>query len=394
MKAADLRARGDRELAEKILEDRLVRDAIERIEREEEESPKRVRRQLLASALRLTEKMMPDVHATVELCREKLGIEIPLEIYVYPSADFNAACVKPEEGKLFILLSSSLLEGFPKGERRFVIGHELGHHLYGHHDIPIGLILRGQERPPRELALRLFAWSRYAELSADRAGAACTESADNVARALFRLASGVRLPLDGVNIDEFAAQVEDIRLEHEEPGQGAPMADWFATHPFSPLRLRAMQLFFASELADPAGYSVAKLEAGVQELLSLMEPSYLKEKSEEAEIARRLLFAAAIAVADKKDGIGEAEVKAFEGLFGEGSFSPQLDLQSIEASLEERTREAGEMLSHPRRIQVLRDLCFIAKADGTVSDDEKSVIESVAKQLEVAPEIIGENCTN
>ena len=172
------------------------------------------------------------------------------------------------------------------------------------------------------------------------------------------------------------------------------MADWFSTHPFSPLRLRAMQLYFASKLAQPKGGSVSKLEAGVQELMSLMEPSYLKEKSEEAEIARRLLFAAALAVADQSDGIGDAEIAAFEKLFGEGSFAPQLDIQGIEASLEERLKEASQQVSHPRRIQILRDLCFVARADGAVSEEERAVIEHVAEVLEVAPEFVQEQTSD
>ncbi len=191
MDAKDLRSRGDSDLAEKLLAEPLVTRLIERLEREQH-GPKGVRRHLLATSLRLTEQMMPDVHEIVRDCRARLGIEIPLEVYVYPDTRFNAACIKPEDGRLFIMLSSGLLEAFPAGERRFVIGHELGHHLFGHHDIPIGYVLGGSEPPPPDLALRLFAWSRYAEISADRAGAFCAGDPDDVARALFRLASGLR----------------------------------------------------------------------------------------------------------------------------------------------------------------------------------------------------------
>lgn len=118
--------------------------------------------------------MAPSLHKMADHCGAQLGLDIPLELYVFSSSQFNAACVKPEEGRLFVMFSSSILEGFSKSELQFLMGHELGHYIYGHHDIPIGYVLEGGSKPvsPR-LALNLSSWSRYAEVSADRAGAYC-----------------------------------------------------------------------------------------------------------------------------------------------------------------------------------------------------------------------------
>ncbi len=385
-----LRSHGDADLAEKLLAERLVIEVNERLEKEEEKTPHGVRRHLLATSIRLTERMMPEVHAIVRECRERLDIEIPLELYVYPSRTFNAMCIKPEQGRLFIMVSSGLLEAFAPSEQRFVIGHELGHHLFGHHDIPIGFILRGEQPPPPGIALRLFAWSRYAEISADRAGAYCANDRDAVARALFRLASGLTIPLEEIRIDDFAAQVDDMQVEQEEPGAKAPQADWFSTHPFSPLRLKAVKHFFDSELFREGGVAVSTLEGRTQTLMALMEPSYLEEKTDDAETARRLLFAGSIAVAVASDGISEEEIEAFEKFFGEHSFTDKLDIAAIVASLDGRVVAALEEVSHPRRIQVLRDLCVIARADGKVDEREREVIEGLADRLEVPPEVVNE----
>jgi Zn-dependent protease with chaperone function/uncharacterized tellurite resistance protein B-like protein len=385
-----LRSHGDADIAAKLLAERLVIKVNERLAEEMEKTPHGVRRHLLATSIRLTERMMPRVHHIVGECRERLDIEIPLELYVYASTSFNAMCIKPEQGRLFIMVSSGLIEAFAPREQRFVIGHELGHHLFGHHDIPIGYILRGEEPPPPDLALRLFAWSRYAEISADRAGAYCADDPDAVARALFRLASGLTIPLDEVRIDDFAEQVDDLQVEQEEPGAKAPQADWFSTHPFSPLRLKAVRHFFDSELFRDGGIPVSTLEARVQTLMALMEPSYLDEKTDDAEAARRLLFAGAIAVAAASDGISEEEIAAFEKFFGERSFTEKLDVEAIEASLDRRVAAALEQVSHPRRIQVLRDLCVIARADGRVDEAERVLLEDLAGRLEVPAEIINE----
>ena len=116
--------------------------------------------------------MAPDIAMMADECIEMLGVKLPLELYVYSSPQFNAACFKPENERLYVMFSSSLLEGFTSSELKFVMGHELGHHVYDHHAIPIGYLLRGNQRPDPQLALELFAWSRYAEISADRAGSA------------------------------------------------------------------------------------------------------------------------------------------------------------------------------------------------------------------------------
>ena len=386
--ATDLRCQGDRLLAEKLLADRTVRRVVERIERREEESPLGVRRRLLASALRLTPAMSPEVHRMIEHCRERLGVEIPLEVYVYASPTFNAACVRPERGRLFILLSSSLLEAFVGAELSFVIGHELGHHVFGHHDVPIGLVLEGKDRPSPELVLELFSWSRYAEISADRAGAACADDSNASANALFRLASGLRTDVVKVSIDDFAAQADDIRLDADDPELRAPEADWFTTHPFSPLRVKALKLFADSEIMKAGGDSRDLLEANVETLMSLMEPSYLDARTEVAERMRRLLFAGAIAVADADHRISEREIAVFEKFFGERAFSTRLDVEALARELPTRIEEARAHVPPARRVQVFRDLCLVARADAPVDPRAIEVLKAIARGLEVSEVIV------
>ncbi|MEM9070653.1 MAG: M48 family metallopeptidase [Myxococcota bacterium] len=388
MDASRLRASGDRSLFEELQKHPLVTRTVERLEDAETKGPMGVRRQLLATSLRLTREMSPALAAITDRCRERLTIDDPIETYVYASPDFNAAAVKPEDGRLFIMLSSSLLEAFEGDELSFVMGHELGHHIFKHHDVPIGYLLRGEEKPPPELALQLFAWSRYAEISADRAGAACTNDTDAVARALFRLASGLRGSKIELRIEDFARQADLMQVEHEEPGNRAPMADWFSTHPFSPLRVKALHHYAESELAKDDGTSIDVLEARVQTLMALMEPSYLEGHDETAERMRRLLFAGAIAVASTTGGISDEEIAAFEKFFGESSFSEGLDVDAIRGDLQSRMADANESVPPPRRLQVLRDLCVIARADGHVDDEEMELLQWVAEGLQIERAVI------
>ncbi len=384
-KAQHIRCRGDLSLFRALQGDPEVLRTSEAIARLEKKGHLGVRRRLLATSVRLSPGMAPDVHAMKDHCAARLGLTIPLELYVYSSPQFNAACVKPEDGRLFIMFSSSLLQAFRGNELRFVVGHELGHHLYGHHDIPIGQILSGGSRPGHRLALQLFAWSRYAEISADRAGAYCAEDPVAVARALFRLASGLGDDIVHFDLDDFVRQVDDMQLADAAPGGGPAREDWFSTHPFSPLRVKALTLFHESQHVAAGGNPVDELELGVQGLMGLMEPSYLDGRTEVAEAMRRLLFAGAIAVSRADGEITEAEIGVFEEFFGDGSFSDRLDLGRILGDLPERISQVRRQASSAQCMQVLRDLCLML-VDGDDADDaERGVIYSIAEGLNVSP---------
>ena len=378
-----LRSQHDLELSEQLLKDPDVKRVNEMIEQQVEKGQMGVRRHLLTTSVRLSPAMARELHKTADECREKLAMDIPLELYVFPSPTFNAACVKPEAGRLFIMFSSAILEAFSAPEIRFVMGHELGHHLFGHHDIPIGFIMRGQSRPSPRLALTLTSWSRYAEISADRAGAYCSNDLESVAHALFKLASGLSGSYADFSLQDFLAQVDEMQLEEGKPGQGAPIEDWFLTHPFSPLRVKALQLFHESELVVSGGMSSNELDLGVESLMSLMEPSYLEGKTDVAESMRRVLFAAAIAVADASDGINKEEIDVFEKFFGKASFSRKLDKDQLKAELNDRIEQAKELTSIPQRMQIVRDLCVVCRADGRCSAKEREVLCDIAAALEI-----------
>lgn len=379
----DLRAQGDAELASLLLADHDLARALKELEQHAEEAG--ARRQLLATAVRMTPQMAPDLHAILDRCRGALGIETPFEAYVYPGPVFNAGAVRPERGRLFLLFSSSLLEAFDPDELAFVVGHELGHHLFEHHRIPVTALLSSPLTLDPALALRLFAWQRYAEVSCDRTGLFCAGRLEAAARALFKLASGLRGDRVGVSIDAFLSQVTDLEAEEARLAcADAPVrSDWFATHPFSPLRLRAADLFASSELVCPGGIPRAELEAQVAEVMKLMEPNYLTEHSDTAEVMRRLLFAGGLLIASASGELDEREVVALERLLGEGSLPPQHDPLTLRADLARRIQDVRTRVPPLRRAQILRDLCVVASADGEVTDAEVKVLFEIADGIAV-----------
>jgi len=382
MNAHDLRSPRDVQMAAELSEHVDVKRLNDMIAKREAEGPMGTRRQLLATSVRLSRSMAAGVHKTADECIERLGVDIPVELYVYASPSYNAMCVKPEDGRLFVMFSSSLLESFKGSEFRFVMGHELGHYLYDHHDVPVGYFLKNRETDP-SLALRLSMWSRYAEISADRAGAHCANDLTGVARALFKLSSGLSGDLVQFDLDAFMQQVDDMQVADAEPGQGASSSDWFMTHPFSPLRVRALKLFHESSLMLDGGTGQEQLELGVQTLMGLMEPNYLEGRTPAAEAMRRALFAAALTVANADGDISEAEIAVFEKFFGEDKFSEKLNLEKLASTLPDRIEAARELTSPGQRMQLLRDLVLVAHAEEGVSAAERRVLADVCKGLDM-----------
>ena len=389
MNADGIRCENDIKTQENLLNDTLVRRIKEQIDRLTEKGPMGMRRQLLSTSVRLSRSMSPEVHKMADHCIEMLGVNIPLELYVYASPQFNAACFKPEEGRLFVMFSSSLLEAFDDNELMFVVGHEFGHHVYQHHDIPVGYILRGKQRPPANLALQLFTWSRYAEISADRAGAFCANDLDAVARALFKLASG--LCSDKIvrfNLADFLQQLDEMQAVDAEPGQGAPMQDWFSTHPFSPLRVKALQLFHQSGLMQEGGMAKAELEMGVQGMMGMMEPDYLQGQTDVAKTMRLLFIAGAIAVANADEGISEQEKSVLKEFMGEGFSLDALNIEKLLDTLPKRIQSVKEKASITQCMQVVRDLSVVARVEGGITDDELSVLYHIADGLGIPRSLI------
>ena len=364
-----LRCRGDQELYDKLIQNPIVKKSHKVLALKGNSG---ARRQLLATSVQLTTDMAPKLHEILTDCRRTLAMNMDVELYAYSSAQMNAACLKPEDDRLIVILSSALLDSFDEQELRFVVGHELGHHLFKHHDIPVGYLVKGKTQVTPQLALQLFSWSRYAEISADRAGAACCNDREATGRALFKLASGVASKWIQIKLDDFAAQADQLG----DMGQVKNAArDWYMTHPFSPIRVRALQLIHDQKIAGD------KLEDEIDELLQVMSPTYLQSKTEEAKSMRHFLFAAGCELM-MLDGLVEtAEWQAFESLLGEGSWGEHLDLERLSATLDSRLQQIKAKANSRQKNQVFRDLCLIALADGPLQDKESTWLRIMGKKL-------------
>lgn len=257
------------------------------------------RRRLLLNALRLSPSMAKEPFAALADVNQTLGLEGPLELYCVSESRINAFVVPPRQadGVLLVGFTSEALERLDPAELRFVLGHELGHVLFGHFNLSVSDLVGDEEVAPIQL-VRLCAWMRYAELSADRVGLLCCDDFDAAVRAFFKLTSGLSQPAYLNHAREHAEQLAAVASDEIESSE----ADWLSTHPYSPLRVKALDLFARSDafhgimgrspaearfhrfLGKSGGLlAKAELEREVGALMRMMDPSFL---SDELEIGR------------------------------------------------------------------------------------------------------------
>ena len=245
--------RREQQLRDEVVGDFGVRKALEKIREVRGGKGYGYRRGLLSSTLRLTRSMSPEIADTVAQCKALIGYQGPVEVYVTPEHQFNASCYRESRGPTILTLSSRLLEAFTPAELRFVIGHELGHAVFDHYGLPMPATAMIQEIGipfvSRPVSLKLYAWCRSAELSADRIGLLCAQDPQAAASGFFKLASGMASPRVVPDLATFARQVESLASapEAREQENDEDTLDCFSTHPYNPVRVRAVWAFSRSK---------------------------------------------------------------------------------------------------------------------------------------------------
>jgi tellurite resistance protein len=399
--ASDIQSRRDRALREELVEDWGVKHALKKIDKLTSGYGLRTRRNLLTGALRLTKSIAPDAYRSLAVCREVLGYDRPVELYVKPDPMVQAFCARSVSGPIIIGVSSRLLETFSDAELRFVLGHELGHAVFDHFAIPMPVTATlqdvGGKFVSRPVSLKLYLWCRAAEVTADRAGVVCAGAVDPAAHALLKIASGLGSDVIRPDLAAFASQIDALHAapaacadERDEEG----VLDCFDTHPYSPLRVRALLAFGRSQAFQRStgkgadGIDSEELERLVEHDLSVMEPSYLEDRGETPELMRRVLFCAGVCVAAANGDIAPTELRALRALLGAKNVDIPDNLDAIRKELDDKLVEAKDKVPFAGRAQIVQHATIIAAADGIVEESELVELTKLSQALGVDPQVI------
>ena len=205
-----------------------------------------IRVMFMASAVKVTPKQCPDLHAKLQIACTTLGVDMP-ELYVQQNPVVNAFTGGVD--KPIIVLHSALIERLNDEETLAVIAHEVGH-IHAEHVLyltaarllealanvalaaaPIAALVA--QIISGSMRAALLAWARRAELSCDRAALLVTQDADVIGRTMMKLCGGTSA--SKVDYQEFLNQARDFQKNYDEKALDRFWADIIVsglTHPF------------------------------------------------------------------------------------------------------------------------------------------------------------------
>lgn len=195
------------------------------------------RMHLLSTSLKVTKEITPKIYDVIQTILVQLELQdIDLECYVYNDAEMNASCFAIEDNiNIVIMISSGLVNNMKEDELAFVIGHEIGHYLFGH------LEYRELEREENELLdMKISRVYQSHEIGADRIGLICSGSIDSSLRAIIKTVSGLSDEFITHNLHSYLHQIQSLKYDD--------LTHTKHTHPIFPIRAKALTLFSMSEL--------------------------------------------------------------------------------------------------------------------------------------------------
>jgi Zn-dependent protease with chaperone function len=199
-----------------------------------------------ASAVKVTPKQCPDLHAKLQVACTTLGVDMP-DLFVQQSPVVNAFTGGVE--RPVIVLYSQLLERLSDEEVLAVVAHEVGH-IHAEHVLyltaarlieflattavsvsPLATIVK--ELLTMTMRSALLAWARRAELSCDRAALLVTQDAHVIGRTMMKLCGGTYA--SKVDYEQFLAQGREFQKTYDGKALDRFWADVITaglSHPF------------------------------------------------------------------------------------------------------------------------------------------------------------------
>lgn len=205
----------------------------------------------MASNVRVSPKMYPEIYGcVVDIC-SKLGIDRP-EVYLQLSPVPNAWT--SGDTKPYIIVTTGLAELAGKKEIYCVLAHECGHILCHHVlystmakiALDLGTSFMGKFLS-ETLMCSLLYWSRQSELSADRVAAFCMGETDTFVRMAMRLSGGLKGEFTPGMMQAFIDQAKDYENEIDESFYSKMFHFMFTVqmnHPFMSLRALEVTRWF------------------------------------------------------------------------------------------------------------------------------------------------------
>jgi len=342
---------------------------------------------MLREGVRVSPRILPRVAATVDRLRHVIGDDTPCEAYVFSRPDIQAFVTLQDDVALIGLSSGAVQQLSGPGELEFVLGHELGHVLFRHGLLPDNALLKSGRLTVRQ-AMRVRAWERAAEISADRVGLLVCGALESAAASFFKLIAGVSLQEHSFDLNEFSGQWDELSSEITALGQRDL---WDCSHPLAPLRMRAMVMYWEvwNDRARPnRDEALRSIDESVRRMLTMMDPSEVRDGTTGSDTLLAPFFfwgGLYIAMADgdlsseERQRLLELAPPGFQVAdpFTIAKTNPNASIDQFKGDLESRRRKFSAIELY----RIMAGVLSVACADGNISPQEQQRVHEIGAAI-------------
>ena len=348
---------------------------------------------------------LPDVAALIETVTGRINTAVQVQIFVTQMPVAQAATFArgyfgkdSSTDRAVVIVSQHFFNDLEFDEQVAVLGHELGHIVFGHGRLPVNALLKASDRAIDELRPILSEYSTCCEVSCDLVAAVATQGEWlPVASSLIRMQTGLSQSFIDSNrgltvvLDALQAQLEAVHLN--------PLEAQMGTHPITPARLEMLRNFAGNNLVRAYGRELspdiiteARAELGKQFrsiIGSIYWPSL--DSSELPESHRAILgrLAIAVALADGRLEPNGAEARVLSTLLGRDLIRQVLtSKRDVDALLAEAGQMAlEERLATADAVRLVRYAAVVAAADG-LDPLELKALHTFGSAFDMSAELI------
>jgi hypothetical protein len=345
----------------------------------------------------------------------RLNIELKIDVFIYLSNIPNAVCMPRyhlrnygQSGNPMILVSQHFFNDLNTEEQESILGHEIGHYLFGHIEIPKDILLKNPLQIQGALQLKsdVMKWGICAEISSDIVGLVANGlNSDAFISAMLKFTTGLNNStynkLGVMNLKKMALnQFHEITHAVQEQK--------LVSHPMTPLRLKLAENLARKEILRKYGTECTQSELNVfKHALNSHIDHYIFRTYPDIlpdfkPVGQELLLKMAIAVSISDGMISQKEFEMLSSftstnqelsrsfyLMIEKNFKAQGSNPLITKLINDSIAEGFRLdIKKPDVIQIIRNLLIIAVGDGSLHQAELNTISAFAGPFGISREEI------
>jgi len=333
----------------------------------------------IAKGSKIDNHFMSDVYKLCLDVKKALEFDEEVDFYLTENSTVNAtAYLSMIEGKPHIInIYSGLFNLLDEEELKAIIGHEIGHLINKDRwlDEIIDFVYPDEEKCPLYLKRRVDLYNLLAELSADRYGYLANRNLEASISSMYKLSTGVNIWKHEVDLPGMLKN-NNMQLD-QLLKEGVAT---HTTHPFDPIRIKALELFANSK-------SDENLDKDMDVLISLLMEA---GQTEEDKYMMDYIITAGMMMALADGEATLSEHNAIIEKLGEITLAPEAYFEKVSKGDIAKTYDqaVNKLRALGKEAEMLRYLAEISLSDGRIDEGEVAELLHFGEDLKCPKEVV------